>query len=114
MSAILLPKPVARHPGSQADLGPYLDVVTWILLVISGLAVFTRLVTKRALRRRFDIDDGFVVAALVSYSPLFAETLLLSSRLVANFAAIDYERRLRNSGEYPDRERTRKRYCIIG
>lgn len=56
---------VPRHPGSEADLGPFLNVVTWILLITSGLAVLTRLVTKRALRRRIDVDDGFVVAALV-------------------------------------------------
>jgi hypothetical protein len=42
---------VARHPGSQSDLGPFLDVVTWVLLVTSFLAVSTRLGTKSALRR---------------------------------------------------------------
>jgi hypothetical protein len=56
---------VARQPGSEQDLGPFLNVITWILLITSTLAVLTRLVTKRALRRRIDIDDGFVVAALV-------------------------------------------------
>lgn len=60
-----LPSVVARHPGSEADLGPFLDVVTWILLITSALAVLTRLGTKRALRRSLDFDDGFVVAALV-------------------------------------------------
>jgi hypothetical protein len=67
MSAIL--HLVARQPGSQSDVGPFLNVVTWILLITSGLAVLTRLVTKRALRRRFDVDDAFVVAALVSIPP---------------------------------------------
>ena len=58
--------PIPRQPGSRDDLGPFLNVVTWILLITSALAVFTRLITKRALRRtRVDIDDGFVVLALV-------------------------------------------------
>jgi hypothetical protein len=64
----LLTELLVRHPGSKANLGPFLNVVTWILLITSGLAVLTRLVTKRALRRRIDVDDGFVVAALVIYS----------------------------------------------
>jgi hypothetical protein len=55
-----------RQPGSKADLGPFLNVVTWVLLITSALAVLTRLVTKRALRRRLDVDDAFVIAALVS------------------------------------------------
>ncbi|KAK7187760.1 hypothetical protein PSPO01_05962 [Paraphaeosphaeria sporulosa] len=57
---------VARHPGSQEDLGPFLDVVTWVLLVTSFLAVSTRLGTKRALRRRIDVDDYLVVGALLA------------------------------------------------
>lgn len=56
---------VVRHPGSQSNLGPFLDVVTWVLLVTSFLAVGTRLGTKRALRRRIDVDDYLVVGALV-------------------------------------------------
>ena len=65
MSAIL--QLVVRQRGSQKDLGPFLNVVIWILLITSALAVLTRLVTKRALRRRIDVDDAFVVAALVSF-----------------------------------------------
>lgn len=70
MTRPLLHQPVLRRrPGSEADLGPFLNVLTWILLITSGLAVLTRLVTKRALRRRIDVDDGFVVAALVCTFP---------------------------------------------
>ena len=65
MSAIL--QLVVRQRGSQNDLGRFLNVITWILLITSTLAVLTRLVTKRALRRRIDVDDAFVVAALVSF-----------------------------------------------
>lgn len=61
---------VARHPGSQQDLGPFLDVVTWVLLVTSFLAVSTRLGTKRALGRRIDVDDYLVVGALVRWQYL--------------------------------------------
>ncbi|KAF1976186.1 hypothetical protein BU23DRAFT_528555 [Bimuria novae-zelandiae CBS 107.79] len=57
---------VARHPGSKRDLGPFLDVVTWVFLVTSFLAVLTRLGTKRALRRRIDVDDYLVVGALMA------------------------------------------------
>lgn len=57
--------PIPRQPGSRDDLGPFLNVVTWILLITSALAVLTRLVTKRALRRRIDIDDAFALLALV-------------------------------------------------
>ncbi|KAF2637583.1 hypothetical protein P280DRAFT_530762 [Massarina eburnea CBS 473.64] len=57
---------VPRQPGSESDLGPFLNVVTWILLITSALAVLTRLVTKRALKRRIDVDDVFVVAALLA------------------------------------------------
>ncbi|KAL5432991.1 hypothetical protein PMIN05_008577 [Paraphaeosphaeria minitans] len=60
------PADVPRHPGSQEDLGPFLDVVTWVLLVTSFLAVSTRLGTKRALRRRIDVDDYLVVGALLA------------------------------------------------
>jgi hypothetical protein len=65
MSAIL--QLVVRQRGSQRGLGSFVNIVTWILLITSALAVLTRLVTKRALRRRIDVDDAFVVAALVSF-----------------------------------------------
>jgi heme/copper-type cytochrome/quinol oxidase subunit 1 len=59
---------IPREPGSKDNLGPFVNVVTWILLITSGLAVLTRLITKRALRRRIDVDDAFVIAALVSHT----------------------------------------------
>ena len=58
--------PIPRQPGSSENVGPFVDVVTWILLITSALAVLTRLITKRALSRRIDVDDAFVIAALVS------------------------------------------------
>lgn len=60
--------PLPRQPGSGADIGPFVNVVTWVLLITSALAVLTRLVTKRALRRSLDIDDVFVLLALVRLS----------------------------------------------
>ncbi|KAF2014376.1 hypothetical protein BU24DRAFT_463171 [Aaosphaeria arxii CBS 175.79] len=66
MCALPIHALVARQPGSEQDLGPFLNVVTWVLLITSALAVLTRLITKRALRRRMDIDDAFVVAALLT------------------------------------------------
>ncbi|KAL6710958.1 hypothetical protein ACN47E_006833 [Coniothyrium glycines] len=56
---------ISRQPGSGENTGPYLNVVTWILMITSSLAVLTRLITKRALKRRIDIDDAFVIAALI-------------------------------------------------
>ncbi|CAN9116102.1 unnamed protein product [Alternaria alternata] len=58
--------PVPRQPGSSADVGPFVNVVTWILLITSALAVLTRLITKRALRRSLDFDDAFVLLALLA------------------------------------------------
>jgi len=58
---------IPRRPGSDADVGPFINVVTWILLITSALAVLTRLITKRALRRRIDVDDAFVLLALVRH-----------------------------------------------
>ncbi|KZM20638.1 hypothetical protein ST47_g8280 [Ascochyta rabiei] len=68
MTAIFISShhPIPRQPGSRDDLGPFLNVVTWILLITSVLAVSTRLVTKRALRRRVDVDDAFVLLALIT------------------------------------------------
>ena len=63
--------PIPRQPGSRDNLGPFVNVVTWILLITSALAVLTRLITKRALRRRIDVDDAFVIAALVSTTSRF-------------------------------------------
>jgi hypothetical protein len=59
--------PLPRQPGSSADVGPFINVVTWVLLITSALAVLTRLITKRALRRSLDIDDAFVLLALVRH-----------------------------------------------
>ncbi|CAO2652760.1 Nn.00g021710.m01.CDS01 [Neocucurbitaria sp. VM-36] len=58
--------PIPRQPGSSENVGPFVDVVTWILLITSALAVLTRLITKRALSRRIDVDDAFVIAALIT------------------------------------------------
>jgi hypothetical protein len=60
---------IPRQPGASDNLGPFVNVVTWILLITSALAVLTRLITKRALQRKIGVDDAFVVAALVSTTP---------------------------------------------
>jgi hypothetical protein len=59
--------PFTRHRGSAADVGPFLNVVIWVLSITSALAVLTRLITKRALRRSIGVDDAFVVLALVRF-----------------------------------------------
>lgn len=102
--------PIARQPGSKDDLGPFINVVTWILLITSALAVLTRLITKRALRRRMDIDDAFVIAALVSgldqhcIMGCFLLTLLCS----------DCEYRQWHLCQHPDSKWTWSQYLTIG
>ncbi|PSN69516.1 hypothetical protein BS50DRAFT_664532 [Corynespora cassiicola Philippines] len=67
MTLNVLPlKVVARQPGSEANLGPYINVVTWTLLTTSALAVMTRIVTKKAMGRKIDIDDAFIIGALAT------------------------------------------------
>jgi hypothetical protein len=73
------PHSIPRRSGPKDNPGPFVNVVTWVLLITSTLAVLTRLITKRALRRRIGVDDAFVVAALVSYA-IPMPTELLKSR----------------------------------
>lgn len=55
----------SRQLHSSHNLSAIVNVITWFLLVASGLAILTRLLTKRALERRIDIDDALAVAALI-------------------------------------------------
>ncbi|OCK96684.1 uncharacterized protein K441DRAFT_606998 [Cenococcum geophilum 1.58] len=55
----------SRQLHSSHSLSAIVNVITWFLLVASGLAILTRLLTKRALERRIDIDDALAVAALI-------------------------------------------------
>ena len=64
----------SRQLHSSHNLSAIVNVITWFLLVASGLAILTRLLTKRALQRRIDIDDALAVAALVGNH---ADTLIL-------------------------------------
>ena len=59
--------PLPHQTRSSADVGPFVNVVTWILLITSALVVLTRLITKRALKRSLDVDDAFVLLALVRH-----------------------------------------------
>lgn len=83
MTAVAFSTPqrsLPRQPASENNLGAFLNVVTWVLLITSALAVLTRLITKRALKRRIDVDDAFVVAALVSladYTTMYSMSLTL-------------------------------------
>jgi hypothetical protein len=56
-------------------------IISWFLLVVSAMAIFTRLATKWATRRTFNLDDCLAVAALVSVdSPWLLCLLLMFSR----------------------------------
>ena len=48
-----------------ASNGKIVSIITVFLLVTSTLAVITRLLTKRAVSGRADIDDGLAIIALV-------------------------------------------------
>ena len=53
-----------------ASNGKIVSIVTVFLLVTSTLAIVTRLLTKRAVSGKADIDDGLAIMALVSFSAL--------------------------------------------
>ncbi|ORX91865.1 hypothetical protein BCR34DRAFT_271458 [Clohesyomyces aquaticus] len=92
---------VARHHG----YGPFLNVITWVLLVTSGLAVLTRLVTKRALKRGIGVDDAFVVAALVtSIGSGVSVCIQTANGLGRNFGSLDpYQIEAYEKSEYANK-----------
>ncbi|MCJ1310347.1 hypothetical protein MMC25_004011 [Agyrium rufum] len=47
------------------DLGPAVNVVTWVLGAATGLTILTRFATKYALSRRPGIDDAAIVLATI-------------------------------------------------
>ncbi|KAI0015660.1 hypothetical protein F4780DRAFT_786508 [Xylariomycetidae sp. FL0641] len=51
--------------------GAVVNVVAWFLMVTSSLVVFTRIVTKWMVSKRFHADDGLIVVAQVIGSPFF-------------------------------------------
>ena len=74
---------------SSPHNGRIVGAVTWFLLVTSTLAIFTRLLSKRALQRKWDIDDGLAVSSLVSAESLHAEDCFDDDA----FTAVRYRRR---------------------
>ena len=51
--------------GTAAGIG----IGAWTLLVVSAIAVLTRLSTKWSFERVFNLDDGFAIGALVRIHP---------------------------------------------
>ena len=74
-----------RQDAPEVNLGPFLNVVTWVLLITSTLAVLTRLIIQRALKRRIDVDDAFVVAALVSSARCVAFAFSCLTKLYSDY-----------------------------
>jgi hypothetical protein len=54
---------------THEDHGSYLIIATWILACISMLFVLVRVVLRTWTARRFGLDNGFIVAALVCLAP---------------------------------------------
>ena len=46
-----------RPLDTAVDHGPVINVVTWVLLVSTTLAMIARIVTKMAVRRKLDRSD---------------------------------------------------------
>ena len=58
---------------ANAD-GVLVTIITWVLLFISSLAILIRLLSKWVVSRKFHVDDGLAIAALVrSLSEIFVE-----------------------------------------
>ena len=68
-----------RHTVNSPDNhGPLINIIAWLAIVISVLAVLARMGTKWFVQHKVDWDDGAIAAALVS-SPT---RLLLSRKLL--------------------------------
>ena len=46
-----------RPLDTAVDHGPVINVVTWVLLVSTTLAMIARMITKMAVRRKLDRSD---------------------------------------------------------
>lgn len=55
--------------ATVASDGKVVSIITVFLLVTSTLAIITRLLTKRVVSGKADVDDGLAIMALVSYLP---------------------------------------------
>ncbi|KAH6649242.1 hypothetical protein F5144DRAFT_634218 [Chaetomium tenue] len=76
----------------DVDYGPQLNVLTWLLISISGLFLFTRLYLKNCQHRGLWWDDWILLASWVA--------LTVSAGLIAFLVSIDYGKRfipLRNA-----------------
>lgn len=69
----------------DVDYGPQLNVLTWLLISISGLFLFTRLYLKNCQHRGLWWDDWILLASWVA--------LTASAGLIAFLVSIDYGKR---------------------
>jgi len=56
---------------TASDLGPWINIVTWILMVVMCLATFVKLFSKWVITKCLALDDLFMLIAMVI--PLFLE-----------------------------------------
>lgn len=59
------PTPLPQARVTADDYAPVVNVITWFLLVVNVLWVFTRLVTRLILSRSLGRDDAVIVIATV-------------------------------------------------
>lgn len=52
---------------SPQNRGLIVNIVTWLLLVATALAVIIRTATKQAVSHGFGLDDFIIITALVSF-----------------------------------------------
>jgi len=73
--------------GRNTTIGPNVNIVIWVCLVISGFAVLSKILTTlvrnkdRIKLRSLHADDGFLALALVSLLPYYVRILLIIPRV---------------------------------
>ncbi|MCJ1370096.1 hypothetical protein MMC20_001308 [Loxospora ochrophaea] len=66
-----------RHTVNSPDNhGPLINIIAWLAIVISVLAVLARMGTKWFVQHKVDWDDGAIAAALIA---AVAQTIAISS-----------------------------------
>jgi len=76
-----------KMDGRNTTIGPNVNIVIWVCLVIPGFAVLSKILTTlvrnkdRIKLRSLHADDGFLALALVSLLPYYVRILLIIPRV---------------------------------
>lgn len=63
---------MVRLAVTRDNMSPLLEILVWFCMVVSLLTVIVRLMTKRYILRRVDLDDYFICISLVWVLSLLA------------------------------------------